>query len=229
MFGDFFKFDSCISSALRMASLSWIDGGKPGNGPNTRLTQVADSRPKYRRPLQASHARYALHRQLSFATRHRHTAALANEGAGLAAAWPTIQEIGDRSVLAAVVEDAFSGARVAIRSDDDRFVLQTRQPGLLRPLGATELPDGTLRYLLWIATLLSPRPPAFLVLNEPEASLHSDLRPALYRLAAQSPASRFRAGRKSNAGRSLRRRARRRKWPKSRSGPLHTDQQHIYS
>lgn len=58
------------------------------------------------------------------------------------------------------------------------------QHGLLRPLRAAELSDGTLRYLLWIAALLTPRPPGLLVLNEPETSLHPDLLPALGRLIA---------------------------------------------
>ncbi len=49
-----------------------------------------------------------------------------------------------------------------------------------------ELSDGTLRYLLWIAALLTPRPPGLLVLNEPETSLHPDLLPALGRLIAQT-------------------------------------------
>jgi predicted ATPase len=44
------------------------------------------------------------------------------------------------------------------------------------------LSDGTLRYLLWVAALLTPRPPELLVLNEPETSLHPDLLPALARL-----------------------------------------------
>ncbi|MBL1329590.1 AAA family ATPase, partial [Acinetobacter baumannii] len=57
---------------------------------------------------------------------------------------------------------------------------------LLRPLRTAELSDGTLRYLLWIAALLSPRPPALLVLNEPETSLHPDLLPALGRLVGQA-------------------------------------------
>jgi predicted ATPase len=46
---------------------------------------------------------------------------------------------------------------------------------MLRPLAAAELSDGTVRYLLWVAALLSPRPPDLLVLNEPETSLHPDL------------------------------------------------------
>ncbi len=56
------------------------------------------------------------------------------------------------------------------------------QHGLLRPLSAAELSDGTLRYLLWIAALLTPRPPSLMILNEPETSLHPDLLPALARL-----------------------------------------------
>jgi predicted ATPase len=57
-----------------------------------------------------------------------------------------------------------------------------KQQGLLRPLTAQELSDGTLPYLCWIAALLSPRPPSLMVLNEPENSLHPDLIPALARL-----------------------------------------------
>ena len=64
-----------------------------------------------------------------------------------------------------------------------------RQHGLLRPLKAVELSDGTLRYLLWSAALLSPRPPDLLVLNEPETSLHPDLLPALGRLIARAAQS----------------------------------------
>ena len=47
--------------------------------------------------------------------------------------------------------------------------------GISRPLRAAELSDETLRYLCLLAALLSPRPPTFLALNEPETSLHPDL------------------------------------------------------
>jgi len=61
-----------------------------------------------------------------------------------------------------------------------------RQHGLLRPLKTAELSDGTLRYLLLVAALLSPRPPALMILNEPETSLHPDLLPPLARLIARA-------------------------------------------
>jgi predicted ATPase len=60
------------------------------------------------------------------------------------------------------------------------------QHGLLRALKAAELSDGTLRYLLLMAALLSPRPPALMVLNEPETSLHPDLLAPLARLVSQA-------------------------------------------
>ena len=62
------------------------------------------------------------------------------------------------------------------------FRLQLHQQGLLRPLDAMELSDGTLRYLLLAAALFSPRLQPFLVLNEPENSLHPDLLAPLARL-----------------------------------------------
>ena len=40
---------------------------------------------------------------------------------------------------------------------------------------ASELSDGTLRYLALAGALLSARLPPFIALNEPEASLHPDL------------------------------------------------------
>ncbi|WP_460444048.1 AAA family ATPase [Amycolatopsis cihanbeyliensis] len=104
---------------------------------------------------------------------------LDHDGGDLAAALRTIQESGSAESLAAAVEDAFPRSRVEIVASDGRFELRFHQHGLLRPLNAAELSDGTLRYLLWVAALLSPRPPELLVLNEPETSLHPDLLPAL--------------------------------------------------
>ncbi len=60
------------------------------------------------------------------------------------------------------------------------------QHGLLRPLRVSELSDGTLRYLLLVAALMTPRPPPLIVLNEPETSLHPDLIAPLGRLIANA-------------------------------------------
>lgn len=112
------------------------------------------------------------------------TPVLSHDGRDLAAAWATIREIGDPAALDAAVTDAFPGACVVVAVEGGRFSLQFHQHGLLRALSAAELSDGTLRYLLWIAALHTPRPPPLMVLNEPETSLHPDLLPALARLIA---------------------------------------------
>ncbi|MHC9084652.1 AAA family ATPase [Luteimonas sp. RIT-PG2_3] len=114
------------------------------------------------------------------------TPVLSHDGRDLAAAWATIREIGNPAALDAAVSDAFPGAQVEVLVEGGRFSLQFRQHGLLRALSAAELSDGTLRYLLWIAALHTPRPPPLIVLNEPETSLHPDLLPALARLIADA-------------------------------------------
>jgi predicted ATPase len=115
-----------------------------------------------------------------------YTPVLASDGSDLAAAVQTIREIGDAGEMDAAISDAFPGARVEVASTDGYFELEMYQHGLLRPLKTSELSDGTLRYLLLVAALLSPRPPALMILNEPETSLHPDLLPPLARLIAQA-------------------------------------------
>jgi predicted ATPase len=113
------------------------------------------------------------------------TFVLSHDGADLAAALQTIMEVGRAAELESVLDAAFPGSRVSIVSQDDGLLsVRFHQHGLLRPLSAAELSDGTLRFLLWVAALLSPRPPELLVLNEPETSLHPDLLPALAVLVA---------------------------------------------
>lgn len=116
------------------------------------------------------------------------TTCISDDGHDLAAALQTIIEIGDAAGMAEAVDDAFPGATLEIDTRDGRFEVLMRQPGLLRPLNVTELSDGTLRYLLLVAALYSPRPAELLVLNEPETSLHPDLLPALGRLIRKAAA-----------------------------------------
>jgi predicted ATPase len=113
-----------------------------------------------------------------------YTPVLDGDGANLAAALQTVIEIGDAVGLRLAVDDAFPEACVEVVSNDGWFEVEMRQHGLLRPLRAAELSDGTLRYLLLVAALMSPRPPALMVLNEPETSLHPDLVAPLSRLIA---------------------------------------------
>lgn len=108
--------------------------------------------------------------------------ALADDGRDLPSAVQTIREIGDWRGFSAAIDDAFPGCELSVHTAGPVFRLQFTQPGLLRPLEAEELSDGTLRYLLLTAALFSPRLPPLLVLNEPENSLHPELLAPLARL-----------------------------------------------
>lgn len=115
------------------------------------------------------------------------TMVLHNDGRDLAAALQTIREIGDEQELDHAIEDAFPGTQLNLLAEKgEHFELRLDQHGMLRPLKAQELSDGTLRYLCWVAALLTPRPPALMVLNEPENSLHPELVPALARLIVRA-------------------------------------------
>ena len=114
------------------------------------------------------------------------TPVLGHDGADLAAAVQTILELTPQGPFSAAIDAAFPGSRVSVDSRDGFFDLRMTQDGLLRPLSAAELSDGTLRYLLWAAALLSPRPAPFLVLNEPETSLHPELVEPLAGLVAEA-------------------------------------------
>jgi predicted ATPase len=117
------------------------------------------------------------------------TPVMSQDGADVAAALQTIRETGDADTLDQAVDLAFPGSRVTVeREGGGRLGLRLHQHGLLRPLSAAELSDGTLRYLLWAAALLAPRPAGLLVLNEPETSLHWQLLAPLAQLITAAAA-----------------------------------------
>ena len=89
---------------------------------------------------------------------------------------PAVVEF-ERQFDKGMLDQEWVQGRSEVQAPQGRFSLLVHMPGLNRPMGAGELSDGTLRYLLWTAALLTPRPPELLVLNEPESSLHPDLLP----------------------------------------------------
>ncbi len=113
------------------------------------------------------------------------TWALASDGADLAAALQTIAEHGKASI-SGLLGEAFPGSTLAVDELDGIFTLTLHQPGMLRPLRAAELSDGTLRYLMWLAALHAPLRPPLMAINEPETSLHPSLIAPLGRLIAKA-------------------------------------------
>lgn len=116
------------------------------------------------------------------------TLSVGDDGEDLAAALATILNEGESGELERLVEEALGGRLVIVEDGSGRVEVGLDRPRLKRPLSAGELSDGQLRFLHLAAALLSPRPPAMIVLNEPESSLHSSLVPALAELVRAASA-----------------------------------------
>ncbi|BDH46038.1 hypothetical protein TUM12370_20820 [Salmonella enterica subsp. enterica serovar Choleraesuis] len=111
---------------------------------------------------------------------------LASDGTNLAAAFQTIVEIGNVELMTEILASAFPECHFFCENERSRFQVKMQRQGLRRPLLASEMSDGTLRFLCLTVALLSPRPPSFIALNEPENSLHPDMLPALANLVVEA-------------------------------------------
>lgn len=103
------------------------------------------------------------------------TPILGHDGRDLAATIATIRAVGDKVKLDNSLEKAFPDSNVIVEEEDGSVHLRMSFPGISRELDARELSDGILQYLCLLAALLTPRPAPFMVLNEPETSIHFDL------------------------------------------------------
>jgi predicted ATPase len=116
------------------------------------------------------------------------TPTLSSDGSDLAGVFATLAYIRqDTTDLDHAVADAFPGARLVIPEPG-----RTASFGMVFPeypkrvFEASELSDGTLRFLALAGALLAYRLPPFVALNEPEASLHPDLLDALARMIVRA-------------------------------------------
>jgi predicted ATPase len=116
------------------------------------------------------------------------TPTLASDGSDLAAVFATLAYIREDTVdLDDVIAAAFPGARLVVDTDGRSAsfgVAFAEFP--TRIFQASELSDGTLRFLALAGALMAYRLPPFIALNEPESSLHPDLMEPLGRMVARA-------------------------------------------
>ena len=118
------------------------------------------------------------------------TPTLSPDGHDLAAVLATLLVIRqDITEIDRAIDDAFPGAQLAAADEGSWCRLQLQLPDVPRPFGAHELSDGTLKYLCLLGALMGYRLPSLVALNEPEASLHPSLLPALARMIAKAAQS----------------------------------------
>jgi predicted ATPase len=110
------------------------------------------------------------------------------DGSNLAAVFATIRHVRGETVdLDEAIEHAFPGARLSVPPPEESATFAMTFPDLpKREFGAHEVSDGTLQYLALMGALLAYRLPPFIALNEPEASLHPSLLPALGRIIGRA-------------------------------------------
>ncbi|NGP17183.1 AAA family ATPase [Devosia aurantiaca] len=110
------------------------------------------------------------------------------DGGNLAAVLATLRHIrGDTVDIDQTIDRAFPGARLDIPPPERDASFTLTFPDMpQRPFGPAELSDGTLQFIALLGALLAYRPPPFIALNEPEASLHTDLLPALAQAIARA-------------------------------------------
>ncbi|MEG9527685.1 MAG: AAA family ATPase [Hyphomicrobiales bacterium] len=116
------------------------------------------------------------------------TPTLASDGSDLAAVFATLAHIRqDTTDLDEAIDGAFPGARLIVPEPVREASFGVTFPDFAKRIfDASELSDGTLRFLALAGALLGYRLPPFIALNEPETSLHPDLMEPLARLIARA-------------------------------------------
>ncbi|MCX8569055.1 AAA family ATPase [Aminobacter sp. MET-1] len=113
---------------------------------------------------------------------------LDEDGANLAAVFATLKHIREDTVdLDRCIAEALGGAQLVVPVPEETatfgLVLPEFPQRVFRP---QELSDGQIRFLALAGALLSYRLPKLIALNEPEASLHPRMMPALAEMIAKA-------------------------------------------
>jgi len=107
------------------------------------------------------------------------------DGANLAAVLATVMHLKDgpddyaRSEIGQAIEEAFPGAILEFDEAAGRHAVALKTGDFRRAFSAHEMSDGSLRNRCLVGALCAYRRPPLIALNEPEASLHSELIPPL--------------------------------------------------
>jgi predicted ATPase len=84
-------------------------------------------------------------------------------------------QIGNRKIIEKLKKFYEPAEELSVRIYGGTVQIFIREEGLIQPIPANRLSDGTLRYLFLMALLLDPTPPPLICLEEPEIGLHPDI------------------------------------------------------
>lgn len=88
-------------------------------------------------------------------------------------------QLGSREIIENLQKFYEEAEELSIKIHGGTVQIFIRESGLIQPIPATRLSDGTLRYLFLMALLLDPTPGPVLCIEEPEIGLHPDILPMI--------------------------------------------------
>jgi len=101
---------------------------------------------------------------------------LLEDGSNLGLVLNNLQHrIGNKKILDKLKKFYEAAEELSVRIYGGTVQIFIREEGLIQPIPANRLSDGTLRYLFLIALLLDPTPPPLICIEEPEIGLHPDI------------------------------------------------------
>ena len=105
---------------------------------------------------------------------------LLEDGSNLGLVLNNLQyQLGSRQIIEKLKKFYDAAEELSIKIYGGTVQIFIREEGLIQPIPATRLSDGTLRYLFLMALLLDPTPPPLLCIEEPEIGLHPDILPTI--------------------------------------------------
>jgi predicted ATPase len=101
---------------------------------------------------------------------------LLEDGSNLGLVLNNLQyQIGSRAIIEKLKTVYQEAEELSVKIYGGTVQIFIREEGLIQPIPATRLSDGTLRYLFLLALLLDPTPPPLICIEEPEIGLHPDM------------------------------------------------------
>jgi predicted ATPase len=95
-------------------------------------------------------------------------------------------KLGNRKIIECLKKFYEEAEDLDVRIYGGTVQIFIREEGLIKPIPATRLSDGTLRYLCLMALLLDPTPPPLICIEEPELGLHPDILPTIAELLIEA-------------------------------------------
>ncbi|NEQ68649.1 MAG: AAA family ATPase [Symploca sp. SIO2D2] len=101
---------------------------------------------------------------------------LLEDGSNLGLVLNNLQyQLGSRQIIDKLQKFYDEAEELSVKIYGGTVQIFIREEGLIQPIPATRLSDGTLRYLFLLALLLDPTPPPLVCIEEPEIGLHPDM------------------------------------------------------